>query len=312
MFKYRKVPTLRKNNLFGIFCLSFFLALFGCGDDSSDTSDSSNNQGENSGSSQTSGPAYEVDGTVTDGSQAGSVQGSSDMSVAEQNYGQVAEGVFTVGLSSLENGLIVFTVDTNQVVAPGTYNIDGTLDGIGTFSWTSLGGIFEGTGGTITIDACPNDNGTRITGRFNDVALTNAATEQADGSFSGTFAVTVVQSDGSAQCTAEPAPMEGGMNTASVSPGPQCTNDTCDGACCPFLATYETCMTQCVLSSDPFDFQGIIDCVTACEEPLLSDAECGPAYRSLGTCAQQNMCEPGLEDNTCIAANCCDEFKAAF
>lgn len=307
---------MRKNNLLGIVCVSLALALIGCddgsseNDDSSENGDSTSNQGGNDGSAN--GPAYEVNGTVSDGSQAGSVQGSSEMSVAEQNFGQVVDGTFTVGLSSVDNGLIVFTVDTNQVTAPGTYAIDASLDGIGTFNWTSIGGIFEGTGGTITIDGCPNDVGARVTGRFNDVTLTNAATEQADGSFSGTFAVTVVQSDSSAQCTASPDPMEGEMNMASVSPGPQCMNDVCDGVCCPFLATFETCMTQCVVGSDPFDFQGLINCVNACEEPLLSDAECGPAYRSLGTCAQQNMCEPGLEDNSCIAANCCDEFKAAF
>ena len=187
-----------KNNFYVVVCLSLSLALIGCVDDTSDASDRSSNQGGNSGSSLPSGPAYEVNGTVTDGSRAGPVQGSAEMSVAGQNYGQVVDGIFTVRLYSFENGLIVFTVDTNQVTAPGSYTIDGSPNSIGIFNWafeSNTSVPLRGTGGTITINACPNDTGAHVTGRFNDVALTDS------GRFSGTFAATVVESDGSAQCT---------------------------------------------------------------------------------------------------------------
>jgi hypothetical protein len=215
---------------------------------------------------------------------------------------------------STDRGIIVLTINTATGEAPGTYEVGDDLDGPATLVWTSTtASILEGNGGSIQLETCPNEQGSRVTGVFNNVALTNVATEQPDGVLSGRFAVTIVQTDGSAVCAAEPEP--GGGGGGGPSPGPMCPNDACDGACCPLLPAFTACLTQCTLSidsTDPASFQGVIACAGECERPLRDDPECGPAFNALNTCMQQNMCENSLEDNACVAANCCDEYKQAL
>ncbi len=288
---------------------------FGCGDDSSGGGSGGSGGG---GGGDNSGPANEISGSVEGGSQAGPVSGSSEESAPEINYGAVADGVLTVSLASAEGGIMLFTVDTSTGEAPGMYQVGRELDGPAYLSWTNAaaGAIMEGSGGSIHIQACPNEQGTRVTGMFQDVELTNVATDQADGVLTGNFAVTIVQTDGSARCVPEqefePAPGGGGGGT---SPGPMCPNDVCDGACCPLMPAFSACLTECTLAVDPTNpasFQEVIACAAACEQPLRDDPECGPAFNALNTCMQENMCEQSLEDNPCVAMNCCEEYKEAL
>ena len=55
-----------------------------------------------------------------------------------------------------------------------------------------------------------------------------------------------------------------------------------------------------------------VTCMTDCEKPMRDDPECGAAYSAMDTCVQTNMCDVGLEENPCLAANCCDEYRAMF
>ena len=288
--------------------LTFALA-FACGGD--DASETDGNNGSSNANSANSGPANEIEGSVEGGSQPGSVSASSETSTPSQNYGAVADKVLTVFLASA-NGIISFTVDTETGEAPGSYAVGSDLDGPAYLTWTAPGGIFEGASGTIQLDTCPNDANTRVTGRLQNIGLTNTITMAGEGTLDATFAVTIVQSDGSAVCTQKPSGnSENG--SSGPSPGPQCSNDVCDGPCCPFLPAFTTCILDCQgTCSDPLMFMACVSCMTDCEKPMRDDPECGSAFTALETCAQTNMCDPGLEDNTCIAANCCDEYRGMF
>jgi hypothetical protein len=295
--------------------------VFGCGDDGGgsggDGAGGAGAGGTSGGGGSNSGPANEINGSVEGGNQAGPVNGSSEESAPELNYGAVADQLLTVSLASPERGLMVFTVNTATGEAPGTFPVGDDLSGPATLTWTNAAtaAILEGTGGSIQLQACPNEQGARVTGVFNDIELTNLATEQPDGVLSGTFAVTIVQTDGSAACAVEPEPepQPGGGN--GPSPGPMCPNDTCDGACCPLMPAFSACIIECQAGIDPTNpasFQGVITCAADCEQPLRDDPECGPAFDALDTCGQEDMCEGSLDDNPCVAANCCDEYRAAL
>ena len=278
---------------------------WGCGNDSASDDDSN---------SEPTGPSNQLNANVMGGSQSGDVSGSSEMSAPSENYATVASSELTVFLTSAESGVISFTLDTSTAEVPSSYMVNRGLDGPAYLTWTSPSGIFEGGSGSIQLDTCPNDPGAVVTGRFNGIQLINSITEAPDGELNGTFTTRIIQSDGSALCaqTSTPADPEGMMSTEEASPGPQCPNSDCDGACCRFLPTLETCITGCITTGNPLDFMALITCITDCEAPLLMDSSCGPAYRGLGMCAQQNMCESGLDDNECIATNCCEEYKVAF
>jgi hypothetical protein len=281
---------------------------FSCGEDDGSNSDENNGSSANN---TATGPANEISGSVEGGSQPGDVSASSETSTPSQNYGAVANKVLTVFLASA-NGIISFTVNTETGEAPGSYAVGPDLDGPAYLTWTAPGAIFEGVSGTIQLDTCPNDANARVTGRLQNVGLTNAITMASDGTLTATFAVTIVQSDGSAVCTEKPSGnSENG--SSGPSPGPQCSNDICDGPCCPFLPAFTTCVLDCQgTCTDPLMFMACISCMTACEKPMRDDPACGSAYTALEGCAQRNMCEPGLDDNTCIASNCCDEYRGMF
>jgi len=262
------------------------------------------------------GPANEVNASIEGGAGAGMVSGSSDMSVPNQFHAAVFEGTLTVFLTS-ESGIINFTVDTNESQAPGSYTVSEDLGGQADLNITGPAGIHSGTGGSIVLDACPNESA-RVTGRFDNVSLMNAATMAPDGTLSGSWAATVVQSDGSANCAAPPPMMGGGGEMGGggdgPSPGPMCPNETCDGACCPLMPGFATCTQGCLPMAPGMipDFAALAQCVAECEQTLLDDPTCGPAFSALTTCVDNNGCERSLEDNPCLAANCCDEFTAAF
>jgi hypothetical protein len=261
------------------------------------------------------GPANEVNARVEGGSSAGDVSGVSEMSVPNQFHASVAAGDLIVFLTS-GNGVVQFTLDTNDQSAPGAYPVNEELDVDADLSIVSPTGIRTGTGGNIVLDNCPND-GARVTGRFDGVSLVNVATGAPDGTLSGTFAATIVSSDGSANCVEEPMMMGGGGIPGGgdgPSPGPMCPNDACDGPCCPLLDDLFNCSNECIPmdAMEIPDFAALVMCLVQCEQILLDDPACGPKFRDLTGCIDENMCERSLEDNPCLAENCCDEFKAAL
>ena len=291
--------------------------VFGCVPESDGDGDGGGNNNNNGagGMAGGGGPANEVNARVEGGDSAGEVTGTSEMSVPNQFHASVAAGELIVFLTS-ENGVVQFTLDTNEQSAPGTYPVNEELDVDADLSIVSPAGIRTGTGGNIVLDNCPND-GARVSGRFGGVTLINDITQAPDGTLTGTFAATIVTSDGSANCTEEPMMMGGGGMSGSgdgPSPGPMCPNDVCDGPCCPLLEAHFNCSTQCI----PMDAMGIPDfaalamCLAECEQVLLDDPACGPTYRALGGCIDEYMCERNLDNNPCVAQNCCDEFKAAL
>ena len=262
------------------------------------------------------GPANEVNANIEGGMSSGAVSGSSEMSVPDQYYAAVADGALTVFLAT-ESGIVQFTVDTGEQQAPGSYTVSEDLGGQADLSITAPTGIHMGTGGTISLSECPNESA-RVTGRFDNVSLKNVATDAADGALSGTWAATVVQSDGSANC-APPPPMMGGGGMMGggepgLSPGPMCPNEVCDGACCPLMPGLAACTQQCLPTQPGMvpDFEALATCVADCEQVLFDDPNCGPPFTALVRCIEVNECERTLEENPCLAANCCDEFTAAF
>jgi hypothetical protein len=262
------------------------------------------------------GPANEVDARIEGGSAAGEVEGESEASAEGQYYAVVNAGRLDVFLASA-TGIIYFTVDTNTAPLPGSFPAGREVDGAGHLTFTGAMGILESDGGSIQVTGCPNEVGARVTGRFEGITLYNVATSSADGTLDGEFAATIAVSDGSAQCMDDGGMGGmGGMGGAGggISPGPQCPNDTCDGPCCPLIPPYETCSLACIQNQcmDPFNPQPCITCLDECFRPLREDPACGPALEDLERCGIENECDPGLEDNACIAANCCDEYRSAL
>ncbi|MCB9544078.1 MAG: hypothetical protein H6703_16745 [Myxococcales bacterium] len=261
-----------------------------------------------------SGPANEVDARVEGGSAAGDVDGQSEQSVEGQYHAVVNEGRLDVFLAS-ERGVIYFTVDTGTAPIPGSYPAGRALDGAGHLTFTTPMGIFESDGGSIRVSGCPNEAGARVTGRFEGVSLVNVMTDGADGTLDGEFTATIVLTDGSAQCMDDGGMGGmGGGGGGGISPGPQCANDTCDGPCCPFIPPFQECALGCFQNScmDPFNPQPCITCLDECYRPMREDPNCGPRIEALDRCSQENECDASLEDNPCVAANCCDEYRGAF
>lgn len=292
-------------------------SLVACGDDAGgdeNTGTSDTGTGTDTGNEPGPGPANQVDAEIEGGSAAGAVEGESEESQAEQNFATLNEGRLDVYLSS-NAGIVFFTVNVGATEVPGRVSIDGDLLGSGFLNITGVTGIFEGTGGTITVNQCPNDGGV-ITGTFNDVTLQNAATQSADGTLSGTWRATIAQNDESATCTVpDPVDTDAGGND----PDPVCDLDVCDGPCCPYVEPIATCQAGCVTSPaclDPFNPDGCIECLDDCvtESGVLEDAACSDKYTDYAACEEAQGCAE-LEDEayeSCMTTNCCDEVSAAF
>jgi hypothetical protein len=283
--------------------------LVACGDDAGgeETNDSTD-----TGGGPGPGPANEVDAEIEGGTAAGAVEGESEESEAEQNYATLHEGRLDVYLAS-NAGIVFFTVNVADTEVPGRVSVDGDLLGSGFLNISGATGVFEGTGGSISVNQCPNDGGV-VTGTFNDVALRNAATQSADGTLSGTWRATIAQNDESATCVV-PDPVDEDAGGSE----PVCDLETCDGPCCPYVEPIATCEQGCIMSQacmDPFNADGCIECLDQCvvDSGVLEDAECGEKYTDYAACEEAEGCAE-LEDDayyTCMESNCCAEVAAAF
>jgi hypothetical protein len=287
------------------------LAMGACGEDG-DGGGSGDGGGDNGGAG--AGPDYQVDGEIEGGSMAGSVDSESDQSQAMQNSAVVFENELSVYLAT-PSGVLFFKYDSGSQEIPGAVSVARDLDGPGFLTLTTGAGIFEGEGGQIRVDLCPNDGGTTVTGQISGVNLVSVLDESDGGSLTASFRATVVQTDASAMCAPVSSNNDGGGE--DVSPGGQCENNTCDGPCCPYLPAYQQCVLSCTTNecqnvADPF---GCFNCLSGCleESGMLGDAACSQPLMELAQCSSDNGCEGGdLTEDECIASNCCAEHKAVF
>lgn len=292
------------------------LSLGACAEEGDGSGSGGGNNGSNNGANNGAGagPDYQVEGEISGGSMAGSVDSESEQSQAMQYSAVVFENELSVYLAT-PSGILFFKYDTGSQEIPGAVSVGRELDGPGFLTLTTATGVFEGDGGQIRVDLCPNDQGTTITGQISGVGLVNALDGSSDGSLTASFRATVVQSDASAMCA--PVSSNNGGGGEDVSPGGQCENNTCDGPCCPYLPAYQQCILSCTTNecqnvADPF---GCFNCLTGCleESGMLDDAACSEPLMDLAQCSNENGCEGGdLTEDECIANNCCAEHKATF
>lgn len=283
------------------------ITLSACGDDAA---------GGGSSGGDTNTPANAIDASVEGGSDEGPVKGASETSVPNQFYGTVADGTLSVYLASEQGQVVFFTLDTSQSALPGSVPVTQALDEVGYLTLTRGISIAEGTGGSVKVDACPNTQGAAVSGSFQGVTLIDTASGADAGTLSGSFEVIIVLSDGSANCTTTGGGDNNGAGDAP-SPGPQCPNDVCDGPCCPYVPALTACQLGCFneFCTSPSGFFECASCLEGCPEEvgMTDDAACWSAYTALGECAERNACEPGaVDDDACVAANCCEPYKAAF
>ncbi len=292
-------------------------ALMGCGEDADDGgSDDGNNTANNAGNND-GGPAHEVDAEIDGGTSDGEVEGESEENIPNQFFAAVAGGELVVFLTSSQGQVINFVADTGFGQIPGNFDVSSDLGEAGFLSVTSPGGVQTGRNGSITVSTCPNPSGTTVTGRFNNITLVNELTGEDDGVLSGSFRATVVNTDGSADCAPPPANNDANNDGGGPSPGPSCSNDTCDGPCCPYLPDLQACNLACIANecmdiANPF---GCVECLQGCPEEvgMTEDQACMDAFNALGQCSVRNECEFGdLEDDACLAENCCEEYRATF
>lgn len=297
---------MRIRRLISFAALGAALALAACGDDATGTADGSGGGG-GLGSDPGAGPANEVDAEVSGGSAAGSVDGESETSAEGQYYGALLDGTLSIVLAS-NGGVIAITAEVRDNEVPGSVAVDRTLGQNATVTYTTPMGIFEGNGGTITVNQCPNEAGV-ITGTFNNIPLVNVATESGDGSLSGDWRVTIASSDASATCVEIDTGGGGGGGG-----GATCENEVCDGPCCPYVQPLANCQFECIggCLANP---QACVECMAGCPEEvgMLDDAECSSAWQAAESCADAAGCDVMSDDyDACTEANCCDEFSAAF
>ncbi len=270
------------------------------------------------GTEAPAGPANQVDASVSGGSTAsGDIDGSSETSAEGQFYATVTNGIVTVWVGS-STSIVNFMIDTAGAEVPSAFAITAAPDG-NNLTVTNGLSILEGTGGTVSIDFCPNTQGDVIAGSFNGVALTNVATQSADGALNGSYRATIVLSDGSVTCKAPETPIGGG----DVG-GETCTLDeTCDGPCCPYMPSIVQCQQGCVMSCinmmDPSDMSGCVSCFDDCiaSSGALEDAACRDAMIAFDACENNSGCDELIFDegdgyDRCIESNCCAEMNTAL
>lgn len=305
----------------GVLAVAVLMAggLTGCGDDGAG--------GGAGGGDSADGPANEVSASVEGGESAGSVEGASEESEQGLYHGAVLGGQLIVSLASGQGDVLFFELDTAFGQAPGGFRASRQSDGAAFLTYTTASGtpaIYESNGGQITVDQCPNEADSIVTGSFDDVALINSLTEGDGGVLNGQWRVVVVSSDGSADCVPEPEDNNdanndvnnGGDDGGNNDSGGACENDTCDGPCCPYLPALESCVQGCF--SDEclgFDAQLCADCLDGCyeESGMLGDPACATPLEALLECSEANQCDDGdASGEACVAENCCEEDQAAF
>lgn len=272
--------------------------------------------GGGSGADPGAGPANEVKGQVSGGSAAGTVEGESEASQQGLYHGAVVGGELLVYLASADGSILHLKVDTAFGEIPGSFSVGRALDGAGfvTYTHALAGQILEGEGGSITVNQCPNEVGAVVTGEVSGVDLVSPVTESPDGTFDGSWRVTIVSSDGSAKCKVvadpDPDPEPGPTGTTS------CTNEACDGPCCPYLLPLQQCFLGCTdLCADPTKAFECLGCFEGCpdESGITGDAECKSAWQALDQCGTAAGCSDfDAAEDECMAAACCTEYRAAF
>jgi len=310
--------------------LSLALGLTACGDDpvittNGDTGGSSTDTG---GSTEPpAGPAYEAEVEVSGGPVEGSSTGSTETAAEGAFHAVVFEGDIIVFLTTGDTGsamVINANIDTNGGDVPGTFNVTEGLDGTwfnATVADATGGAILDGTGGSITVDFCPNEVGAVVAGTFNNITTTDQLTMGDGGTFNGEWRASIVQSDGSVSCPppAEPEPDVGtGTDTGSTD---ECAIDeeNCTGPVCPyeeFIAEciFENCLSLC---ENPMEFEACFECAAQCEEDsgIADDAEAVRLLTEFNECSENAGCEDLDDDDeyeACAISNCCEEVAAAY
>jgi hypothetical protein len=323
---------IRNTLLLSILCVVFV----GCGDDGAAVDGNDNpaidgNGNSELGSEPEPGPANEINAEIagSDGSTT-SISGSAEDLTPETNQATVALGSLTVFLSASDGTLTTFAVDAPMDTIPGTVDI--TSEGAsGTWlTIASMEGIYTSTGGSITVNQCP-EAGATITGTF-DVSLADFF--GGTSTLTGTWRTTVALSDNSITCRViepepEPEPVDGtgdgtddgsGDGTGDTS---VCDLEECDGPCCPLIEPTLQCYFECEQGpcnpmNPGFDMSGgeCAECFMDCEDISLDDPECSSPYLALNECSAASGCDAfdRFEDEhlACVEANCCTEAQAAF
>jgi hypothetical protein len=281
------------------------MGLAACDSGSSDSS--SGGGGDGKTGAQASDKQYAVEANMDGGAE---IKGEADQQAEGQFMATVAGGELVVYLVGADGTIIFFQMDMNQVKIPGPVTVQADLGAAAALTVTSLTGVWEADGsGNVKIDSCPDAMGAELIGSFTNVGLANVA----DGSKSklnGTFKATVAMSDGSHVCeaatTTEP---EGGEGP------PGCDAGTCDGPCCPYMQCIYECSTACALGvcQDPMKMMECMTCTAGCMDECGVSDECKTAAQALNECAAEHECEGGTpEEDPCVGANCCAEYKAAL
>lgn len=271
----------------------------------------SSDTGTSSDTGAGAGPAYEVNATVSGGSTPSSFTGSTETAVEGQFTASVFQGALIVNLASADGTVISFQVDTTGAQLPGSVAITGAPPEGTWLTTTGASGVRESSGGAIRVGQCPNTVGTTISGSFENVTLNNVATQSPDGTLSGSFRATVVNSDGSAICAAPVETDTGTVDTGtSDADGGSCAAnpDVCTGPCCPYLEPYGTCLSGCIFAGNPFDPATIAACAISCKDDsgITGDAACNGPWIALEQCDTDNGCSQLQETPACNADNNCD------
>lgn len=324
------------NRTLVIASLSLALGLAACGDDDAATTTDTGGTATDTGTTPTeppAGAAYEAEIEVSGGPAEGTSTGSTEAAAEGQFYAVVFQGTLDIFLTTGDSGtamIISAAIDTNGGEVPGTFTVTEGLDGTwfnATIADATGGGILDGTGGSITVDFCPNEEGNVVAGSFNNITTVDQLTMGDGGTFNGDWRATVVQSDGSVSCPEpEPEPVPdagvvdagGGTDTGG---GNECglNTNSCTGPVCPyeeFIAecTFENCTSIC---SNPMEFEACFECLAQCEEDsgIADDAEAVSLVTALSECSGNAGCED-IEDedasDACVIDNCCSELIAAY
>ena len=330
------------NRILIISVTSLALGLIACSDDDTavvgetNTNTGGSTTGTGNGSTTTeppAGAAYEAKIEVSGGPAEGTSTGSTEAAAEGQFHAVVFQGSIDIFLTTGDSGtamIISAGIDTNGGEVPGTFTVTEDLDGTSfnaTIADATGGGILDGTGGSITVDFCPNEEGNVVAGSFNNITTVDQLTMGDGGTFNGEWRATVVQSDGSVNCPEpepEPEPDAGVVDTGSgndTGGGNGCglNTNSCTGPVCPyeeFIAqcTFENCTSIC---SNPMEFEGCFGCLAQCEEDsgIADDAEAVSLVTALTDCSNNAGCEE-IEDenayNACVTDNCCNELIAAY
>lgn len=257
--------------------------------------------------------AIELEASGGDGgAETTSIKGDADGSVPGVYLATLAGGELIVYLQGSDLSTVFFTVDTTSASVPGDVAMGDILGGPGFLTYTTpTGMVYESTGGTLTVDSCPEAMGAVVTGSLDKVVVTSAAADMGVGgtmTLSGTFKVTVAAHDGSQRCFSGSEPL------GSDGP-PGCSVDTCDGPCCPFGPCMADCLFTCAQEQcmNPATFMECAGCEPNCMDTCNVDQACRTALGALSQCAVENQCEPGpMDESPCLGANCCSEYDAAF